>query len=282
MLLALAALSALALLAATALLRRPPPGVPLSPVAAGLWVGPDFWAREGLELAGGPAPGGLVDAVADLAWEDLPAEAVPGPVRDFLERTGRFELLALPRWRLGFRTGGWLALRLSRLVGQFDIPFGPSTVLTRLVPLRAGADLREGVRGVVRTYAHDGRTMQVASYATHAFGVARYLNCAFPLPGGNLAGLLRLDPVRDPAGQTIGAELTTRPLGRGPEGAGIWYVWRGPALRLPLDETLSFWPAPAAVPELPGATLEGLHRMRLFGLEFLRTRYLLRPLSEPQ
>jgi hypothetical protein len=273
------ALAALALLAAWAAVRPLPRGTPRSGIHGHFYVGRDFFERRGLA-----APGvrtGLVEHTADLAYPGFDAAALPEPVRDFLERTARLDLHVTPAWQPGFR---WLSRAVGwpmRRIGQFDLPQAPAVILTRVLALDPSRDRRPGLRGVVRTYAEGGRPMQVAAYGFHALHDVAYMNCAFILPGGHLAGLLRLEPRPGRSGAT-GAALTTRRTPGGPAGPGIWYVTRWLALPLPLSETLMFWPRgeqPFALDEAPGfeaAHLVGQHELRVFGRCFLRNQYLFR------
>ncbi len=273
--------------------HRIPEGTPLSPLAGGRFIGVDYFERLGavraLAPSSAPIPRGLIDSVLMLEHPDLKGAEVPDEVLAFLERAGDQRLRVRPHWRFGFRTLGWLALRLARAMGQFDIPYVESELDTRVFPVSIAEDPREHVRAIVRTYP-DGRPMQVVAYGVHRLDGVGYLNCAFPLPMGNLSGMLRLDALRDVRGLCIGASLTSRPRGAGIEGAGIWYVSKvlGLRVRLPLQETLSLWAAKGTAPKFsrlreegaaapPETITLGRHQMWIFGIRFLVSEYFFWP-----
>src|SRR5262249_38051055 len=150
----------------------------------------------GVARASDPAPLGIVDSASELAHAGLHVERIHPAARRFLERTSELDLYARSRWS-GWFYPLWRAILrpIFGAVGQLFLPLRDGTVRTDLVALDASRDGRAGARGVVRTYAGTGRTMQVIAYAAHDAGDAPYMSAALPLPLGNLAGLLRLDPM---------------------------------------------------------------------------------------
>jgi hypothetical protein len=271
-----------AALALGALVRLPPralPPPPLSRLASSGHVGPGFLARQGLERPDTPARG-LVDRLEDLAHAGLPTAGLPPAIRAFYERTGEHELVVRPRWRRGFRVGGRLWAALARRLGQLQLPVrdDPSAggLASRIVAVDEVADGRAAPRAWIRTFP-DGRALYVAVYATHRAGERAYMNIAFPLPGGQLSSVLRMDRRGD------GVSVSTRCGGD----AGIWLVlrlgrWRLP-IRLPLSETIDVWTAddPAAPADLrawaAGYTTVARHDLWLFGLHYLSLDYGMRP-----
>jgi hypothetical protein len=273
-----------AAIALAGLVRHAPRVLPAPPLSrlAGSWpVGEDFLARRGLERPELSARG-LVDRLEDLAHAGLPTAGLPPAIRAFYEETGAHELVVRPRWRLGFRTGGRLWARIARRIGQLQLPVADEPagagLASRIVALDAAADGRAAPRAWIRTYP-DGRPLYVALYATHRAGDRAYMNIAFPLPGGQLSSILRMDR----HGDSDSVSVSTRLGGD----CGIWLVlrigrWRLP-IRLPLSETIDVWAAgdPAAPPELrawaAGYSTIARHDLWLFGIHYLSLEYGMRP-----
>ncbi len=276
---------AFALIALATLSRMPPPPLltgapPLSRLGGGLTIGPTFLATRGLERSVSPAPAGLVDDLADLAHAGLdPAQVAPA-IRAFYERTAEHEMIVTPRWRTGFRTGGKLWAWLARRLGQLQLPVRVTDdregITSRIVAVDAAADGRASPRSWIRTFP-DGRALYVAVYSTHAAHDRRYMNIAFPLPGGNMTSILRMDQ------RGRGVRVSTRAGGD----SGIWLVLRvfGRALplRTPMSEELDVWTVedPALTAELrawaAGYTTVAVHTLWLFGVRFLTLHYAMRP-----
>jgi hypothetical protein len=242
-------------------------------------MGADFLARAGLERPGEPARG-LVDDLDELTHAGLPTAGLPPAIRAFYEQTGAHELVVRPAWRRGFRTGGRIWAWIARRIGQLQLPVdaapGAGGLASRIVAVDGAADGRRAPRAWIRTFP-DGRALYVAVYATHRTGDRAYMNIAFPLPGGQLSSVLRMDRRGD------GVSVSTRLGGD----CGIWLVlragrWRLP-IRLPLSETIDVWAAgdPAAPPELcawaAGCSTVARHDLWLLGVHYLRLEYGIRP-----
>ena len=252
---------------------------PMSRLAGGFPVGASFLSRRGIERDGPPAPRGLVDELHDLAHPGLEPARVAPPIRAFYERTADHEMIVVPTWRLGFRTGARLWAWLARRLEQLQLPVRAvgrgADLATRIVAVEAAADGRRAPRAWIRTFP-DGRAMYVAIYATHRAGDRAYMNIAFPLPGGNLTSILRMDHLGG------GVSVSTR---RGGD-CGIWLVgWvrrRMIAVRTPMAETIDVWMIddPAVPAELrrwaAGYTTVARHTLWLFGIRFLTLRYAMR------
>jgi YndJ-like protein len=290
---------ALALAGAAATLARPrpqpldaPAGRPHSALAAGLRVGADFFARLGLETD--REAHGLVDSLAELGHPGFDTSRVAPAVAAFYERTDRHRLLVRPRWRAGFRTGARVWARIGRAMGQLQIPVaaerGDERIACRVVALDDRADGRPGARAWVRTFA-DGRAMYAAAYATHRLGSTPYMNIAFPVPGGNLASILRMDPITgDARGDAV--VLTTRDEAGQPGDAGIWLAVRigrrMAPLRLPMNEIIRVWaagmpgvPADLAAWAADGASALARHELWLCSVRYLVLDYAIFPSDVP-
>jgi hypothetical protein len=241
-------------------------------------MGAGFLARHGIERPRDDVRG-LVDDLGELAHAGLPVEGIAPAIRAFYEQTDAHELIVRPHWRRGFRTGGRIWARIARGLGQLQLPVATDSgegLASRIVALDPAADGRPAPRAWIRTYP-DGRALYVAVYATHRAVDRAYMNIAFPLPGGQLSSVLRMDRRGD------GVSVSTRLGGD----CGIWMVlrvgrWRLP-IRLPLSETIDVWCAddPAAPPELrawaAGYSTIARHDLWLFGIRYLRLDYGMRP-----
>lgn len=257
-----------------------PPTRPIfSRLRGGLRIGRDFFARR-RALGSGPPPRGLADRLADLGNPGIDVAKIHPAVVPFFDDPGSLALRIRSRWRFPFSIGWWLARPFARWVGQLVLPRSRAEIVVEMLALDPQVDGRADARGVIRSYA-DGSVMQVVAYATHARGEARYMHATFPVPGGHLAGVLRMDALgEDPSGLSV--ELTSR--ARDGDDAAIWIVHPLGAVRAPLGESLRLWPAgsPLAPPDLDaeaiaGATLVGRHEQRLFGMLLVAHDYGFRP-----
>ncbi len=243
---------------------------------AGAWrIGDDFFARAGV-TSGNPPPRGLVDRLEDLAAHDAHVAHVPAAVRAFFEDPSSLELRVRSRWQRGFRLA-WRAMRAAMgAIGQLYLPLDAAHVRTRMVALDGAREGRSDARGVVRAYVDTGAVFQVFAYGVARVAATPLMSVAIPLPGGHLAGLLRLEA--GPSSVT----LTSRRASPA-DATGVWFVTRWFSLRLPLEETLRFWSAtspdaPADAREWPDATLIARHEQCLFGVLVVAHAYLFRPL----
>jgi hypothetical protein len=202
-------------------------------------------------------------------------EEVAPAVRRFYEDTGAHELIVRPRWRLGFRTGARVWAALARRIGQLQLPVvaesGREGIASRIVALDAAANRRQAPRAWIRTYP-DGRALYVAAYATHRRDGRAYMNIAFPVPGGQMSSVLRMDS------RGRGVVVSTRCGGD----CGIWLVLFGQPILLPLSETIEVWTiddpdAPAALCAWArGYTTVARHELWLFGVHYLTLEYAMR------
>lgn len=247
-----------------------------SRIAGGLRIGGDFFERAGL-ASGAPAPRGLVGRVEELADARVDMARVPDEVRPFFEDPASLQLSVRSRWSPWARVAWRLARAVMRAVGQLVLPVERATVRARMVALDGAREGRLDARGVVRTYEDTGEVFQVFAYGVSNVDGSPRMSVAIPLPGGHLAGLLRLETA-DGA-----VALTSRGAS-----AGVWFVTPWCSLRLPLEETLRFWSArdPAAAVSAEGrpwsdVSLVALHEQRLFGAVVVAHWYAFRPRREP-
>ena len=246
-------------------------------------IGASYFADQGLETVG-DAPLGLVDRLEDLASETCDTALVPAEVRRFFEDTASLELRIVPSWRAGVRLCARAFFFVMRRVGQFVQPLAEAIVETRIVGIDRNRDGRHDARGVVRTYAGTGRPMQIVGYATSLMAGVPMMNAAFPLPVGNLTGLLRLELVREgESGPVDGARLTSKRRRGSRDASGVWLVWGPLRIPMPLSETMSLTVASAEdARSFRGATIAGRHDQWLFGVRVVSYAYLFRPLASSQ
>ena len=214
--------------------RRPP----FSSLASGLRVGADFFERRAL-IATNSAVRGLVDDLAQFNSVEFEAGRVAQPIRAFYEDTESFDLRLFPRWRGAARR---FARRYAGFSGRLEqVHYALSAaegagIESRIVALDPHVDGRAGVRGWVRWYRGSGRAIYVAAYATHRDSRRAYMNIAFPLPGGNLASILRP--------QNHGADgivLTSHTDPARPGDEGVYFASALVPIRLPINETIFVW-----------------------------------------
>jgi len=248
---------------------------PLSQLVGAWPVDADFFVRRGIARIPDEPPRGLVDNLSDLAHEDMLPAAVEPAIRAFYENTASHDMIVRPRWRFGFRTGARVWAAFARRMGQLQLPVrtetGSEGITSRIVALAPDLDGRTSPRAWIRTFP-DGRALYVAAYATHRMGDRAYMNIAFPVPGGQLSSILRMDL------HGRGVRVSTRLGGD----CGIWLVLFGLRIRLPLSETIDVWVAhdPDAPADLrawaDGYTTIARHDLWLFGVPYLSLHYAMR------
>lgn len=262
-------------------MSQPSPSRPsFSQLRGGLRIGPRFFERAGA-VAPGPAPLGLIDALADYAHPGMDVSRVHPAIAPFFLDPGALALRIRSRWRFPFSVAWWLARPLARAIGQLALPLARAEIAVRTLALDPAVEGRVGARGVLREHVGGG-VMQVIAYAVHRRDDAGYMHATLPLPFSHLAGILRMDPIDPDADGRVGVELTSRE--RDGDDAAIWLVHRLGAFRAPLEERLRLWPArsPSAPSDLDpevtrDATLVGRHDQRLFGWLVVRHDYGFRP-----
>jgi len=261
--------------------RRRAAAVPLSPVTARGYVGPDFPERA--DLTTGAVPAGEMDDMAHYARPDFDPDRVHLAVRDFYEATSAYRMTATVTWHRGFRLGAALAARATSAIEQLNLP-GPredSTIPleSRFATVREDVDPRDDVRAWVRTNPETGEAVFVALYGSHDGGddaesddsagprnAERFVNVAVPIPWGNVSTALHIAHAGgDP--DATGVDLTTR---RG-ERSGLYLVTPFGDVALPVEQRFAVRPAGGRDPE--GAAITATQRMWLCGMPFLTIEY---------
>lgn len=252
---------------------------PLSRLAGRGFIGASFLDRHQLVRDDGVPPTGLVDDLRELGHADLEVSRVDPAVRAFYEHTIDHDMIVEPSWRWGVRTVAKLWATVARRLGQLQLPApgaAPSQqIASRMVAVDARADGRTAPRSWIRTYP-DGSALYVAVYSTHQHEGRAYMNIAFPLPGGNLSSLLRMD------GLGSGVRVSSKLGGD----CGVYFALRLGGrvlpLRLPLSETIDVWRAsdpmaPAALAAWgSGFELVARHTLWLCGVRVVSLRYAMR------
>jgi hypothetical protein len=255
-----------------------------SRLRGGLRVGLDFFARRGaLASPATRAPRGIVDRMSDYAHPGMDTSRIHPAIARFFEDTGSLALHVESHWRFPASLGWWLFRGVMRAVGQFVLPWKSADIVTRVFAIDTAVDGRDDARAVVRTYEGTGEIMQVVSYATWRRGDTGYMSAAFPLPGGHVAGILRLDANGEDDEGRLAVALTSSARG---DDAGVWLVLGPVALPALLDERLELWAtgtktAPREIDEgaWPDATIVGRHEQRLLGVRFVTHHYWFSPLE---
>lgn len=249
-----------------------------SRLRGGLRIGGDFFERCGAAVTAERVPTGVVDRIADLRSASLDTSRVHPAIVRFFEDTSALALHIRSEWRFPFSLGWQCFRRFMRWIGQFVLPVDDARIATRTFALDAALDGRADVRGLVRTYADTGEVMQAVAYATWERSGTRYMSAAFPMPGGHVAGFLRLDAIGEDADGRLAVALTS--ARRDGDDAGVFFVLGPLALRSPLGERLELWapgmagaPLAAAPDGIPEPTILGRHEQRLFGVRFVTHYY---------
>lgn len=251
--------------------------IPFGTQTAGWVVGSDYPERAG--LAGTGTPTGEMDDLGAYRRGGFDPDTVNPAVREFYEETGAFALATEVRWHRPFRLGAALAAPVTSAVQQLNLP-GPFDasrleMRSRFVDVVDESDPREDVRAWVRT-TPGGEAVFVAFYGSHVSDGERFVNVGVPLPGWNLATVLRLEHVDGTAAGT-GVVATSRGHGD----PGLYAVVPGVgAFALPVRQRFRVWPgddpdAPEApVPDgVDAPAVVATHEMWLLGRQFLTVTY---------
>jgi hypothetical protein len=155
---------------------------------------------------------GIVASLDQLAGPDFDPSGVHPLVREFYERTTRFTLDIVPKWR-PWVMPGYLLYRtaLAQPLGQANVPMNQRQALrgvrgridTIVVPGDDGTSTT--VRGWIRSYADTDEPIYVGVYTTYRDQDRGYVSVGFPLPSGSFTATLL--PRARPGG---GLVLTSR------------------------------------------------------------------------
>lgn len=241
-------------------------------------MGADFFARRGAVAARDPAPRGVVDRMVDLGNHALDVARIHPAIVPFFEDTASLDVHVRTRWPFPLSLLWPLARPLLAAIGQLVLPRREAVIETRVLGLDPARDGRSDARAIVRTYKDTGAVMQAMAYATFEHEGTRYMSAAIPMPGGQIAGFLRLDAIGEDDEGRLAVALSSYP--RDGDLAGV-RICVGPiAVRGVLHERLELFAAGSALaPEAlreggaPDAVIVGRHEQRLFGLLLVRHLY---------
>jgi hypothetical protein len=179
------------------------------------YIGAKFYAgyaRElGLDAVTGDEDAGLLPNFDALAGERFDSSLVHPRIRDFYERTARYDLFAQIGWSGPFKhPPRTLIYLVGRNVGQFDIPLSAPAVAMKheLINLKDPTTDVTSYVGWIRRSAATGEAMFAGLYTTcelRATG-GRFFKGVYPLPGGSATTIFR--PENRPDGASAMRDIT--------------------------------------------------------------------------
>jgi hypothetical protein len=164
------------------------------------YIGAEFYegyAREvGLDAETDNEDSGLLPNFYALAGERFDPTLVHPKIRDFYERTGRYDLSAQIGWSGIFRhPPRTLIYLVGRNVGQFDIPLSTPTVAMKneLIRFEDPVTNETPYVGWLRRSAATGEAMLAGLYTTCGLPRmrGRFFKGVYPLPGGSAMTIFR-------------------------------------------------------------------------------------------
>jgi len=168
-------------------------------------IGADFYAvyaREaGLDAVTDDEDAGLLPSLDALAGERFDPSLVHPKIRDFYERTARYDLCVRVDWSGPFKhPPRTLIYLVGRNVGQFDIPLlAPAVAMKNELtnPKDPTTDVTS-YAGWLRRSAATGEAMLAGLYTTCELPAAcgRFFKGVYPLPGGSATTFFRPRIVR--------------------------------------------------------------------------------------
>jgi len=164
------------------------------------YIGAEFYrryAREiGLDTATDDEDAGLLPDFDALAGERFDPSLVRPEIRDFYERTARYDLFVRIGWSGPFKhPPRTLIYLVGRNVGQFDIPLSVPAVAmeNELIRLEDPATSETPYTGWLRRSAATGEAMLAGLYTICGLPRApgRFFKGVYPLPGGSATTIFR-------------------------------------------------------------------------------------------
>ena len=164
------------------------------------YIGAEFYegyAREaGLDVVTDDKDAGLLPNFDSLAGESFDPSLIHPEIRDFYERTSRYDLFAQIGWSGPFKhPPRTLIYLIGRNVGQFDIPLSAPTVAinNELINLKDPTIDVTSYAGWLRRSAATGEAMLAGLYTTCELPGAcgLFFKGVYPLPGGSATTIFR-------------------------------------------------------------------------------------------
>lgn len=216
-----------------------------------VWNFPVSQIRGKLKGAGKEHPG-LVDELSDL----VDVKTLPKTIVHFYEHTDQYRLFASVKWATWFKPFAVCYKLISINLQQLNLPFSSKrTEMTfKICIVDLLLDGRKNPRAWIRQIK--GNTVFVAIYSHHETEGRTFMNIALPLPYSAMIGILQLDAID---GSLI---LSSE----GESDSGIYLAVGKTLIKLPLSEHF-------LIKETSIGSLTAHHKMRIFGIPFLKINY---------
>lgn len=234
-----------------------------------------------LTLTIDPADAGLLDDFSVLESGTFSVDAVHPAIRDFYERTTRYELEVWSQWRGVFKPFGRLIAALfSRRLQQLNLPLSPldtSRGITSTILRLIDATGEHVGTGWLRTMIATQSVIYAGVYSTcrPAGFPGRCMKVVFPLPNGNATVIMK------PQNNTDGS-LTLVSSGRGIGEPGFYFVVRMDGSDTTRQARVRYLRAMResihVYVDTAGA-LRADHDLRLWGRTFVKIHYHMRATS---
>ena len=245
------------------------------------YVGAEFYkayAKEnGLDAVVDDDNAGLLTDFDVLAGEGFDPSQVRPEIRDFYERTARYELGVQIGWSGPFKhPPRTLIYLVGRNVKQFDIPLSlratDVTMKNKLVLLKDPTSGETTYVGWLRRSAATGEAMLAGLYTTCELPQARgrFFKGVYPLPGGSATTIFRPENRPDGSFALVSDE---RRFGK----AGYYRIHRTKAgtlrvKRVPMEEVIHVFMDPEG-------EIRTHHTFAFAKIRFLALRYQIAPLT---
>ncbi|MFJ7737390.1 YndJ family protein [Lysinibacillus sp. NPDC097287] len=195
---------------------------------------------------------GLVDELSDY----LDTVKLPQVISHFYENTNEYSLSASVQWHTWFKPFAFIYQGLSRWMQQLNLPLSRKLIemVGNIVKVDEQLDGRKAPRAWIRKIGQ--QTTFVAIYSQHTTAQTTYMNIALPLPFSTMIGILYLYEEDGKLHLTSAHEGDT----------GTYLATRHFVFKLPLHEHFT-------LTVKSETSLSAIHKMRIFGLPFLRIDY---------
>ncbi|WP_435358149.1 YndJ family transporter [Haloarchaeobius sp. DFWS5] len=254
--------------------RARPPGILLSRIRGGWNIGAGFLERRG--KTGDADVSGMMGTVEAYSTDKFDPDTVAPSVRRFFERSGEYELAVDPNWALPWRRLAVLYRPVATRMQQLSVPLvavDDTAALSGRVVAVDSTDEATGDRAWVRSNSNrdqvptEARMTYVGVYDQYDGPNRSFLRVAFPLPGCNLSGVLR---VENGGSDSDALVLSSFAAPGNTDDAGLYLAVRGFGVRLPLDETLVVEPAESE------GVVTATHRVETLGMRVFTLQYRIR------
>nr|WP_263324236.1 YndJ family protein [Neobacillus sp. Marseille-Q6967] len=216
-----------------------------------IWSFPVSGIRGKLKETGEPVSG-LVDDISVF----LDTKTLPKTIVDFYEQTSHYQLFASVKWAMWFKPFALVYKLMSIQLQQLNLPISSKPIeMTGIIrAVDPELDGRHKPRAWIRQVNEN--TVFTAIYSHHYTDGRTYMNIALPLPFSTMIGILQLEVIN----QSL--ILTSE----GEHDSGIYLAVGKSLFRLPLSERF-------VIEETEPGSLTALHKMRIFGIPFLKIEY---------